>query len=92
MKKEELARELFEAGNKWNIAKGGLPSTWEEREDDYDILGFFADFILSRETAMLEEIAHPLREYKCGAEGYTDAEDVIDEALSIIQRRKVDHA
>jgi hypothetical protein len=48
----------------------------------------YAELVIARETAMLEEIAHPLREYKCGAEGYTDEEDVIDKTLAIIQSRK----
>jgi hypothetical protein len=76
MKKEELAK--------------AVANTFEGSADFK--MGIYK-FCLSRETAMLEEIEKPLKMYKhrmtCNVILPNEA---IDEALSIIQRRKVDHA
>jgi hypothetical protein len=37
--------------------------------------------------ATIDEILHPLREYRCGAEGYTDADDAIDNAIERGERK-----
>ena len=71
MKKDELIKEL-------NLDLEGYK---EGRWDTSSMEKAIADFILSRETALLDEILDALTTY---GEPY----DRIDNALSIIQRRK----
>jgi hypothetical protein len=76
MKKDELIKEL-------NLDLEGYK---EGRWDTSSMEKAIADFILARETAMLEEIEKPL---KGAQKGHPSGDKTaIDEALSIIQRRK----
>jgi hypothetical protein len=59
-----------------------------------DYTSELADFILDRETAILSEIEKPLKDFKTEYLAFAPEEypqhvkRIIDEALSIIQRRK----
>jgi len=81
MKREELINSLKPIIIKYLMRTEYTP---------YHLENDLADFILARETAMLEEIEKPLKGlYKCvGADICTEAVDAVNEALSIIQRRK----
>jgi hypothetical protein len=84
MRKDELVKELYKF-EFWNEDEPSrLSVNWNK----------VAEFILSRETAMLEEIEKPLSLSVMFQESFDDSLGLTEarKALDIIQRRKGDHA
>ncbi len=73
-------KTLYEAGNAWNVKNGGISNdTKFEKLDkhEYDLIGFFADFIIEDR----KRIVKPLADHMKGPIDDNAMIDAIEETL-----------